>query len=260
MTGSPRRSRAPARDVLLWVIGAYRGRQRRRAGGPAQRVRLPAGRPLPGRLGDPLQPQRAARSSASALVPLRRFELRGHARAGPQLPPGASLYAETVCATVPNYGAELTFTGICNPQRRARPRAERSSRPPTTGAANRRPAGVRLAALQLTRRAASRGRMRRCASGRLGPAGARATSPRSCSPMPAGTPGGDRLPLAHRAAHRRGRRITGVRLTTPRGHALAARGARLRDRGCVPAGDAPASGKNLSQVPRRFRPPPLSDA
>jgi hypothetical protein len=29
--------------------------------------------------------------------------------------PGAALFAQTVGAKVPNYGPELTFTGICNP-------------------------------------------------------------------------------------------------------------------------------------------------
>ena len=74
------------------------------SGCPRQRLRLPAFRYV----------TRAVRPSSRALrpplefnfgqVPLRRFELRG--QLGPDLSfrPGAAVYAETVCATVPIYG------------------------------------------------------------------------------------------------------------------------------------------------------------
>ena len=54
--------------------------------------------------------------SSTTAVPLRSFSLRGQLDSDLRFAPTANLYAETVCATVPNYGPELTFTGICNPR------------------------------------------------------------------------------------------------------------------------------------------------
>ena len=54
--------------------------------------------------------------SSFGAVPLRSFSLRGQLGPDLRFAPAANLYAETVCATVPNYGPELTFTGICNPK------------------------------------------------------------------------------------------------------------------------------------------------
>jgi len=48
-------------------------------------------------------------------VPLQRFDMRGQLGRDYRVKPGASLYAEALCATVPNYGAELTVaTRLCN--------------------------------------------------------------------------------------------------------------------------------------------------
>jgi hypothetical protein len=83
-------------------------------------------------------------------VPLRRFEMRGTLTAQPSFLPGASLYAETVCATVPNYGAELTLTGICNPSGLLAASGTFTSSA-YRGRASLRPPGLRVASLRLTR-------------------------------------------------------------------------------------------------------------
>ena len=48
-------------------------------------------------------------------VPLDRFDLRGRMGADRRVKPGASLYAEAICAKVPNYGPVLAVaTRLCN--------------------------------------------------------------------------------------------------------------------------------------------------
>ena len=47
-------------------------------------------------------------------VPARRFELRGQMRPDGRMIPGSSLWIETVCKDVPNYGGALQAIGLCN--------------------------------------------------------------------------------------------------------------------------------------------------
>ena len=100
--------------VLLWVVGARHGPGGRELVDPSSAFAFP----LSGRYDGNsliLSSPRVALQFSFGQVPLRRFELRG--ALGPDLRFGAdaNLYAETVCATVPNYGPELALTGICNP-------------------------------------------------------------------------------------------------------------------------------------------------
>lgn len=83
-------------------------------------------------------------------MPLRRFELRGRLGANLSFAPSANLYAETVCASVPGYGAELTFTGICNPKGVLATSGTFISSA-YHGAANHRPAGLRAGRVTLRR-------------------------------------------------------------------------------------------------------------
>jgi hypothetical protein len=135
--------------VLLWVTGAYRDARGVERIDPHSAFSFP----LEGRyVGDALQlssPSVPLEFSFGE-VPLRTFELRGELGPGLSFRPGASLYAETVCATVPHYGAELAFTGICNPAGVLAASGTFLSAP-YRGSAAERPTGVRLAALRLTR-------------------------------------------------------------------------------------------------------------
>ncbi len=135
--------------VLLWVTGARPGRHGREQIDP----RSAFGFPLAGRyqggsviLRDP----NVSLSFSFGQVPLRRFELRGVLGANLSFAPGASLYAETVCASVPIYGPELTFTGICNPQGVLTASGTFESTA-YHGPANRRPAGVHAGPVTLRR-------------------------------------------------------------------------------------------------------------
>jgi outer membrane protein assembly factor BamB len=101
-------------QVLLWVIGAFRDAHGVERVDPRSAFAFP----LAGRYrGDSLSltSPNVPLEFSFGVVPLRRFELRGDIGGDLRFRPGASVYAETVCATVPNYGPELVFTGICNP-------------------------------------------------------------------------------------------------------------------------------------------------
>ena len=186
----------------MWVIGAFKDRARGRARRPAQRVRVPARRPLRRALGDPLEPERAA------LVQLRRrpaAALRDARRARPDRSasvPGAALYAETVCATVPQLRRRADRSPGSATRAACSPRAAPSSRAPITAA---RPAAGRPAP-RLAPAARSRPRPAgRSADARLAGRGCRRrpTTSRRVLLTDAGErdAGGDRLPLAELARH-----------------------------------------------------------
>ena len=100
--------------VLLWVIGAVRDAAGRERVDPHSAFAFPLAGAAAGR-SMILSSEDVPLQFSFGPVPLRRFEMRGELGAGGTFAPGASLYAETVCATVPVYGPELMFTGICNP-------------------------------------------------------------------------------------------------------------------------------------------------
>ena len=76
-------------------------------------------------------------------VPVRSLDFRGQlGRAGHFLP-GASIYGQVSCASVPNYGAYLYVAGVCNPSDTlAASGTFLSDRYDARGGASRRPAGV----------------------------------------------------------------------------------------------------------------------
>ena len=137
--------------VLLWVIGARRGRRGVQVADP----RAGFGFPIAGRYrGDTflLSRRDLPLTFSFGEVPMDRFELRG--RLGPDLRtrPGASLYAEAICTEVPNYGPQLIAIGLCN-ARNVLPASGTFLMAPYArrGAANRRPRGVRAANIALER-------------------------------------------------------------------------------------------------------------
>ncbi len=100
--------------LLMWVIGAFRDARGIERVDPTSAF----GFPLEGRYQGSsiiLSSPNARLQFSFGPVPLQRFELRGRLDPNLAIRPGASLFAQTICAQVPNYGPELTFTGICNP-------------------------------------------------------------------------------------------------------------------------------------------------
>jgi outer membrane protein assembly factor BamB len=135
--------------VLLWVTGARRGPHGQEEVDPKSAFGFPlAGRYQGGSV--ILQDPNVSLTFSFGRVPLDRFELRGVLRANLSFAPNASLYAQTVCASVPNYGPELTFTGICNPKGVLAASGTFESAA-YHGSANRRPAGVHASSVTLTR-------------------------------------------------------------------------------------------------------------
>ena len=105
--------------LLMWVVGAVRDARGVERVDPASAFAFPLSGRYEGSSMILSSPQVPLEFSFGQ-VPLRRFELRGQLGPDLRFRPGAAVYAETVCATVPIYGPELAFTGICNPRRRAR--------------------------------------------------------------------------------------------------------------------------------------------
>jgi outer membrane protein assembly factor BamB len=140
--------------VLLWVIGAYEDAHGAERVDPHSAFGFPLSGHYAGRslmLSSPNVPLQFS----FGVVPLRRFELRGDLSPGLRFQPGVSLYAETVCATVPTYGPELVFTGICNPSGVLAASGTFVSGA-YRGTANVRPSGVRLGAVRWVRPTAAR--------------------------------------------------------------------------------------------------------
>ncbi len=100
--------------VLLWVIGARRDARGVAHVQPGSAFSFPLFGTYRGRAVALASPAVSLEFSFGP-VPLRRYVMRGTLTPQLSFRPGAALYAETVCATVPHYGPELVFTGICNP-------------------------------------------------------------------------------------------------------------------------------------------------
>ena len=152
-------------------------------------------------------------------VPLSRFELRGALRPDLSFAPDPSLYAETVCASVPNYGPELTFTGICNPQGVLTSSGTFESTA-YHGPANRRPAGVHAGPVTLTRPTATTSgsadvSAHRCATAQ----GRRHVAAILLTDAATEHPRRGRLPAQTSVRTNRAGDIDGVRLTLPAGTA-----------------------------------------
>ncbi len=208
--------------VLLWVIGAQRDARGVERVDPSSAFSFPLqgvsnGRALA------LSAANVPLEFSFGEVPLRRFDMRGTLGPGLSFAPGAALYTDTVCATVPHYGAELTFTGICNPTGVLAASGTYLSSG-YTGSAAVRPAGVRLGPVSLVRPGATAdGTVVARFAGSGLPSAARHVAGVLLVDGATGTP----VALDYHADHaliRDGRgRIAGVRLTIPAGTVLPAR-------------------------------------
>jgi outer membrane protein assembly factor BamB len=136
-------------NVLMWVIGAFKDRNGIERVDPHSAFAFPLTGRFDGRAVNLSSPN-VALTFSFGLVPLQRFYMRGTLGRGLSFAPGASLYSETVCKTVPNYGPELVFTGICNPDGVLAASGTFLSGA-YSGSANRRPAGVLVASVRLVR-------------------------------------------------------------------------------------------------------------
>ena len=207
--------------VLMWVIGASKDRHGIERVDPHSAFAFPLAGTYGGRsviLSSPSVPL----SFSFGVVPLRRFEMRGELTPSLSFLPGAALYAETVCATVPNYGAELTFTGICNPSGVLAASGTFLS-DAYRGSANRRPTGLRLASLRLRAPATGQaGSADARLAGRL-PSAAHHVAAILLTNATSGTPIGIDYQAQSSIVRGSGGRIAGVHLNIPAGTSLPAR-------------------------------------
>jgi hypothetical protein len=136
-------------SILLWLTQARRGPH-------GQYIADPHGTlvfPLAGFYrGDTLllSVQGAVLTFSFGQVPLRRFDLRFALDRSLHSPPGASLYAEALCAQIPNYGGAAYLTGLCNAEGVLPAAGTFITDPyPRTGAVNRKPHGLSVSSLVL---------------------------------------------------------------------------------------------------------------
>jgi outer membrane protein assembly factor BamB len=136
--------------LLLWVIGARRDRHGLLRPDPNGNFQFPlsgAYRRNTLELGS----QDLSLQFSFGSVPLGLFDVRGEMGPDLAMRPGAGIYSETTCADVPNYSAQLRIAGVCNGQDTLAAGGTLLTGAYGSHAANRRPGGVRLASVQLTR-------------------------------------------------------------------------------------------------------------
>jgi outer membrane protein assembly factor BamB len=145
-----RPNRSGEGHLLLWVVGARRDRHGLLRPDPNGNFQFP----LSGvyrRDALELGSQELSLQFSFGSVPLRLFDLRGQMSPDLAMRPGTGIYSETSCADVPNYSAQLRIAGVCNAQDTLAASGTLLTGAYGSHAANRRPAGVQLASLQLTR-------------------------------------------------------------------------------------------------------------
>src|SRR5207248_2344063 len=160
-------------SILLWFAGARQDQNGKWVADPKTTLSFP----LAGRYKNDfllLSGSNLTLTFSFGDVPLQRFDMRAQLGSDMRVRPGASLYAEVVCATVPSYGPLLFTTRLCNQEGKLiasgtfvsqpytttarRPVACRRRRrrcPPRSAPANVRPRGLRVTGMQLQRATAS---------------------------------------------------------------------------------------------------------
>ena len=137
-------------NVLIWVISARRDRHGVLQPDPSGNFQFPLA-------GAYRRDALALSSSDLSLqfsfggVPLRLFDIRGQLAHDLEMRPGTGLYSETTCSDVPNYSAQLRIAGVCNAQDTLAASGTLLTRSYGERAANRRPKGVGLSSLELSR-------------------------------------------------------------------------------------------------------------
>jgi outer membrane protein assembly factor BamB len=137
--------------VLLWATGA----RRRPDGVPTADPATTLVFPLAGSYHDDtllLSVKGVTLTFSFGAVPLQRLDVRAQLDPALHAQPGADLYAEAQCATIPNYGPATFATGVCNQQGiLAAEGTFITDGYPSTGSANRRPAGLAVSSFTLQR-------------------------------------------------------------------------------------------------------------
>jgi outer membrane protein assembly factor BamB len=152
IAGAIERSRPDRRGsgrLLLWVIGARRDRHGALRPDPTGNFQFPLSGTYRHDTLDLSSGDLNLQFSFGS-VPLGLFGIRGQMARDLAVRPGTGIYSETTCGAVPNYSLQLRFAGVCNAEDTLAASGTLLSRRYGGHSANRRPAGVRLASLQIT--------------------------------------------------------------------------------------------------------------
>jgi hypothetical protein len=135
---------------LLWLQGGRRGSRGRLVADPRASLAFPIGGTY--RANEFILSGRNLELTFSfGDVPLERFDIRGRMGPDRRVRPGAALYAEAICAKVPNYGPALAVaTRLCNQDGKLVASGTYVTLP-YGGRADARPRGVSVAKLSLVR-------------------------------------------------------------------------------------------------------------
>ncbi len=136
-------------SVLLWAAQARRGPHGRYLADPHGTLVFPLAGTYRGNT-LLLSVKSAVLTFSFGTVPLRRLDMRFQLPGSMRALPGASLYAEALCAQIPNYGAAAYLTGICNSEGVLAAAGTFITDPyPAAGAANRRPRAISVSSVTL---------------------------------------------------------------------------------------------------------------
>lgn len=207
--------------ALLWVIGARRDRNGVLQPDPSGNFQFPLSGAYRRDAMSLSSPDLSLQFSFGP-VPLRLFDLRGQIAPDLALRPGAGIYSETTCSDVPNYSAQLHIAGVCNAQDTLAASGTLLTHGYGERAANRKPKGVRLSSLQLTR--PEGGSPGAVVATLARSRGARYPASRHVGSILLTGPGGEVVPLDYRSETSPGTDSRGnlqsIRLTLPPGTAL----------------------------------------
>jgi hypothetical protein len=144
-------------QILLWAVQARRTADGRYLADPSGTLVFPlAGHYRGSTL--LLSVSNAVLTFSFGTVPLRRLDMDFQLTPKLYNRPGASLYAEAVCAEIPNYGPATYLTGLCNAEGILAAAGTFITRPyPASGAAGRPPRGVSIGTVSLQQPAPSAG-------------------------------------------------------------------------------------------------------
>ena len=137
--------------ILLWATQARRGPRGRYLADPNGTLVFPLAGSYRGNT-VLLSVKNAVLTFSFGTVPLRRLDMRFQLAPSLRALPGASLYAEAVCAQIPNYGAATYLTGICNAEGVLAAAGTFITNPySASGPANRRPGGIGVRSVSFQR-------------------------------------------------------------------------------------------------------------
>jgi hypothetical protein len=135
--------------VLLWVVGSREDRRGRRVADPGSEFAFP----LAGRYAGNsiiLEQRGFELLFTFGPVPLELLQFRGRLDRMRRAAPGASAYGEVNCPDVPNLGGALLAAGLCNEEQKLIASGTYLANG-YRGPANRKPRGVKIRSVKLTR-------------------------------------------------------------------------------------------------------------